>query len=59
MHDEEKRQKMLCDPTKCWWRIEAREELGLNELLDCPIRKMVRAHHKRKEEERLKKESGF
>ena len=57
--DEEKRERMLNDQTECWWRIECRQEVGLNELLPCPIRKVVREYHKRKEEERLKKESGF
>ena len=56
---EEKREQMLNDSTECWWRVEARCELGLQELLSCPIRKMVRAHHKRKEEERLNCESGL
>lgn len=57
--DESKREAILNDPTECWWRIECREAVGLNELLPCPIRKIVRSFYKRKEEERLNRESGL
>ena len=56
---EDKRKEMLDDPTECWWRIECREVMGMNELLPCPIRRMVRSYYKRKEQERQDREAGF
>ena len=57
--EEEKCQEMLSDPTHCWWRIYCREEIGLTELPPCPIKIMAKADIKKKENERLNRESGL
>jgi len=56
--EQEKCQEMLNDPTHCWYIIYCREEMGVP-MAPCEVKKMVKDDIRKKENERLDRESGL